>query len=193
MVLVLNDSLLLTENHENIWRIIRNLRHLLLEPSHPLHPQHFPFIPINLTTTFTGKRPPCICSLKFFSQDISKDSIFTGNINMISWTSTCNYKREGLLQICHSDLLCILNFAVMDLVFVFSYVMTLRCHKNQGNFTTLTIATAVATKSQPFVLSMPFLSICTSLHTITSDNWLRMLPFLTMDYLCYNSPWKWYY
>lgn len=192
MVLVLNDSLLLTENHDNIWRIIRNLsRAFTPSPSlaFPLHSKTS-YLPLHLLENVLR----AYALWNSFLKTLQKTPfIFTGNINMISWTSVCNYKREGLLQICHSDLLCIPSFAVMDLVFVFSYVMTLRCHKNQGNFTTFTTATAVATKSQPFVLSMPFHSICTSLHIITSDNWLLMLPFLTMDYLCYNSPWKWYY
>lgn len=57
-----------------------------------LTPSPFPWCSISPHSNksyhmFTDKHPPCI-PLKLFSQDIKKESIFTGNINMIWWIST---------------------------------------------------------------------------------------------------------
>lgn len=59
-------------------------------------------------------------------------------LTMFSWTSaisTLYGRKQELLQGSHGDLLYIPNFTVMASIFVFSYVIFLKCHKNYVNFT----------------------------------------------------------
>lgn len=87
--------------------------------------------------------------------------------------ATLTWSLGEVPQVCHSDLFLILRSRIQ---FFFSYVMTLRCHKNQVNFTTFTIATAVALSHSP--LSSQCLSSLFALH-------FTSLP-VTIDYSCFH-------